>query len=188
MEEAQMLRAKSLLKKHDYVIQAFATDYGCIIHFPERKEHQKHSRFKVEYVLDRKHEYVTLRTRVENAISTNSISRGRIIIKGPLYAHKSIVVFHLLKMCMKLRYAYHLVEFNINGCEVDEEKFVQTLTYHESPIEEIEKEDLLLSLAMAAFRDNFNPPYTDMAAEQDVLEGYQAIAQLVNPVKGKVDE
>lgn len=168
-----------LLRKHDYIVEVHRTDKGCRVVYPVRREFPQHERFEVIYTMDHKKDYVE--------ITTESIQKtlGKILLMGPHYAHKALIMFHIIKTCNKINYNQSLIQFFINKEEVAEPTFLQSLTYTELSNTDLQKENALIALAVPAFQHGFDEAYEEMASKQDIDEGYKSITGLF--FRGKDD-
>jgi hypothetical protein len=105
------------------------------------------------------------------------------ILIGPPYSHKALIMFHIIQVCQRINYNQSLIHFYIDKQCVSEEKFLQSITYVELSNEDLDKENALIGLAVPAFQAGFQTEYLEMARKQNIEDGYKAIAKIF--VKGK---
>jgi hypothetical protein len=163
---------KRIMRKHDYVVDVHLTPEGCRAKFPRRAEHPRHDYFDIIYSLDSQAEYVESLTMVDGKCE------GKVLLAGPPYAHKALVMFHIMKICDRIRYNRQLMHFWINRESVQEEVFLQALTYQDLDIETLDLETRLIQLAVGAFQNGFPEECRVMAQSDGTLDGYNAIEKL----------
>jgi hypothetical protein len=161
-----------LIKKHDYMVKVDVQPYGCRAKFPGRCVFPCCENFESQYVLD----YDDKSVEVTNF--TGGVNIGRTLLMGPMYAHKALVMFHILRICNNIGYDASLIDFLIHDNSVEENEFLQALTQEDLSLEDAQKEAKLISLAIPALQCNFPPNYHEMAVKEGVSDGFQSIIQL----------
>jgi len=163
---------QEILKRHNYLVEVHHTENGCKAIFPRRREVPQFEPFEFVYNLNFNKRYV----QVTN--TRGGQAEGGIILLGPPYSHKVLIMFHLIKVCNKIKYDYSLIQFFINKEQVEESKFLQAITYSDMSLEDLQKEHALILLSVPAFQDNFKSGFMDMAAQQNIQEGYEAAMRI----------
>lgn len=168
-----------LLDKLGYRVIVYATDNGCVVEFPERKQAPLlHSALvSVQYTED------GVYVQHNDTYGTELHSTTH---KCPSYAQRLLLNYYIMSMCIMIQYSLYYIKF-MN--DVDEEVLEQEF-FHliRSPYmsEDMEKKEAILGqILMPCMIHGFDEQYKQLAQEHDVLEGFLAIQQALG---GDVDE
>jgi hypothetical protein len=160
---------KKLLDKLDYRVVACATNNGCVVSFPNRKQEPllMTSLISMQYTSEGVHVQHVDDTSVEIYSTT---------YRCPPYAQRLLLNFYIMYMCITIQYSLHYIKFtDSQDIEITEQEFFEAVNSPNITSGMIDKENILGQILMPCVAIGFNEKYKQLAKSNNVLDGFLAI-------------